>query len=451
MSNVFLELSFILILILLNGVLAMAEIAVVSARKARLQQNLEEGNAKAETALALANEPADFLSTVQVGITLVGVLAGAFGGATIAEHISEWLSRLPGLAPYGDALGVVIVVVTITYLTLILGELVPKRLGLNEPEKISMRIATPMTTLSKLALPIVRFLSISSDLVLRAIGVKPSSEPPVTEEEIKVLIDQGTQAGVFEESEQDMLEAIFRLADRRVGSLMTPRTDVIWLDMEDPWEENLEKIGSRTHSRFPVAYGTLDHVVGVVQAKDILAGALNIEPQHLKAAMRQPLYMPESMLALKALELFKESRVHSALVIDEFGGLQGLVTVFDILEAIVGDIPEFGETLEPGILQREDGTWLIDGMLPIDEFKDLFRLHDLPEEDRGYYQTLGGFVMTRLGRIPKTGDRFDWEEFCFEVIDMDGFRVDKVLVIPGDVQPCEDETDDHENIGGESG
>jgi putative hemolysin len=323
---------------------------------------------------------------------------------------------------------VFVVVILITYFTLVLGELVPKRLALNDPERVASAMAMPMQRLSRLTSPLVHLLSISSDFVLRMIGAKPSSEPPITEEEIKVLIEQGTQAGVFAEAEQDMVEAIFRLGDRRVGTLMTPRTEVIWIDIDDPLEEIQQKLIGSSYSRFPIAEDSLDKVVGLIEAKEVLASCLLGKSMNLRELMHEPLYVPESMLALKVLEIFRESRVQIALVIDEFGGLQGLLTLFDILESIVGDIPEIGEAAEPEVIQRDDGTWLVDGMLPVDEFKEIFHISDLPDEERGYYQTVGGFMMTQLGRIPSASDHFDWSGMRFEVVDMDGMRVDKILI-----------------------
>jgi putative hemolysin len=425
-----LEVIFILILILANGILAMAEIAVISARKARLQQRADDGDEQARVALDLANDPADFLSTVQIGITLVGVLAGAFGGATIAAQISDWVAGFPPLAPYSAAIGVVVVVLLITYFSLVLGELVPKRLALNNPERIATLMAAPMLLLSRLTSPLVRLLSISSNLVLRLLGAKPSDEPPVTEEEIKVMIEQGTQAGVFAEAEQDMVQAVFRLADRRVGTLMTPRTDVVWLDLDDTLEENQRKIFGSAHSRFPVAEGSLDHVVGVVLAKDLLSSCITGKTLDLREVLLSPMFVPESMPALHVLEQFRESRIHTALVIDEYGGFQGLVTLFDILESIVGEIPDAGDLADLEVTQREDGTWLVDGMLPVDELKEIFHLSTLPGEERGYYQTVGGFMMTFLGRIPVASDHFIWSDLRFEVVDMDGLRVDKILIVP---------------------
>ena len=430
MSGITLEVIFILILILANGILAMAEIAVISARKARLQQRADGGDEKARAALNLANDPTDFLSTVQIGITLVGVLAGAFGGATIAAQISDWVTGFPPLAPYSAAIGVGVVVLLITYFSLVLGELVPKRLALNNPERIATLMAAPMLLLSRLTSPLVRLLSISSNLVLRLLGAKPSDEPPVTEEEIKVMIEQGTQAGVFAEAEQDMVQAVFRLADRRVGTLMTPRTDVVWLDLDDTLEENHRKLIGSAHSRFPVAQGSLDYVVGVVLAKDLLSSCITGKTLDLREVLLSPMFVPESMPALHVLEQFRESRIHTALVIDEYGGFQGLVTLFDILESIVGEIPDFGDISELEVTQREDGTWLVDGMLPVDELKEIFHLSTLPGEERGYYQTVGGFMMTFLGRIPVASDHFVWSGLRFEVVDMDGLRVDKILIVP---------------------
>lgn len=442
MSSIPLEIIFILILITVNGLLAMAEISIVSARKARLQGRAENGDAKAQAALELARDPSDFLATVQIGITLVGVLAGAFGGATIAAKLAEWLTEVPALSSFSDAIAITVVVLIITYLNLVLGELAPKRYALTKPEDIAGRSAGPMRRLSRLSSPLVRFLSGSTNLVLRIMGVKQTDDIPISEEEIKILLDQGTQAGVFAEAEQEMVEAVFRFGDRNVGALMTLRTEITWLDLDDPVEVNQRKIIEGVYARFPVARGELDDTIGLVQAKDLLAGCLAGEDFNLESVLSEPLIVPESIPALRVLEMFKESGIHTAFVIDEFGSFQGLVTVFDILEAIVGDIPELGETMEPEIIQREDGSWLLDGLFPVDEFKEMFGIRHLPGEERGYFQSMGGFVMTQLGRIPKAGDYFDWEGTRYEVADMDGLRVDKLLVIPFDdeVEPWEGDT-----------
>lgn len=430
MSNPTLEIVLILLLILANGVLAMAEIAIVSVRKARLQRRAEAGDVNAQAALKLANEPSDFLSTVQIGITLVGILAGAFGGATVARTLADVFAEIPAIAPYSSTIALVLVVIAITYLSLVLGELAPKRLSLNNPERIAVAVARPMNLLARIMAPVVRLLSFSTDLVLRIFGVRLNLEPSVTEEEIRVLIEQGTEAGLFEEAEQDMVEGVFRLGDRRIGTIMTPRHEILWLDLEDPPEETRRKITESVHSRFPVARGDLDNIQGVVQAKKLLVYNLDEQKLDVEACLEDPVFVPESMPALKVMEVFRETGQQLVLVIDEFGGLQGLVTTTDILETIVGELPMVGEISEPEIIQREDGTWLLDGMLPVDEFKEFFRAAQLPGEEKGYYQTLGGFVMNYLGRIPKSGDHFEWNGLRFEIIDMDGFRVDKLLVVP---------------------
>ena len=428
MLNPIFEVALLLILFLANGVLAMAEMAVVSARKIRLQQKAEAGDENARTALGLARQPADFLATVQIGITLVGVLAGAFGGATLAARIAPWFERLPWLAPYSQAVSLVLVVLVITYLSLILGELAPKRLALADPDRVAAAVARPMQTLSRLASPVVRLLSASSDVVLHLVGARHSDEPPITEEEVKVLIEMGTQAGIFEQAEQEMVSGVFRLADRRVDSIMTPRTEITWVDLEDAEEEIRRTIIDSIYTILPVAEGDLDHILGVVQAKDLLARCLQEEALDLRAALVPPQFVPESKPALKVLDLFRRTHMNVALVIDEFGGLQGMVTLIDILEAIVGDLPGLGEEAAPEALLREDGTWLLDGLLPVDELMDLLKLSSLPVESRNQFQTLGGLVMASLGRIPQSGDHFEWQGLKFEVLDMDGFRVDKVLV-----------------------
>ena len=431
----------IFLLIILNGVFAMSEMAVVSARKSRLQQWAEAGNARARAALELANAPNQFLSTVQIGITLIGILAGAFGGATIATALASWLDGIPLLAPYSRALSLAIVVAIITYLSLIVGELVPKRLALNNPERLAAAIASPMRALSRIAHPVVHLLGLSTEFVLRMLGMQSTPEPPVTEEEIRALIAQGAQAGMFEEAEREMVDRVFRLGDRRVGAVMTPRPEIIWLDRDAPPEEIRDTITQSAHSRFLVAEGSLDNVLGVVHAKDLLVHCLGEQTVDLNATLQQPLYVPESMRALKVLELFKQSRTHIALAVDEYGGIQGLVTPNDILESIVGDLPEAGEVVEPLAQQREDGSWLLDGMLPVDEFKALFHLGPLPGEDQAVYHTVAGFVIMQLGRIPAAADSFEWEGLKIEVVDMDGNRVDKVLVVPQDQAPSDTVTE----------
>jgi putative hemolysin len=422
MSELGTELLIIAILITLNNLLAMTEAALFAVRKARLQQRINEGDKQAESALKLTENPNLFLSVIQIGITLIDVLTGAIAGATLAEFLALRLKEVPALARYADTIGLVVVVLVITYFSIILGELVPKRLAIQNPEGIASFFAPPMLVLSKILAPVVRFLSISTDLVLRLIGVRPSTEPPVTEEEIQVLLDQGTRAGVFEEAELDMVAGVFRLNDRRVYSLMTPRTEILWLDMLDTADEILKKLAERPYSRFPVCQGSLDNVLGIVKARDLLTRSLAGETINLMECLLPAIFIPETSFASRALEVFKQSNKELILVIDEFGGVIGLLTINDVLEEIVGDI----QTSEPQVTQRQDGSWLLDGMLDVDEFKELFEFNTLPNE--GDYETLGGFMMASLGQIPGSGDQFEWEGLRFEIVDMDGRRVDKILV-----------------------
>ncbi|MDI6695050.1 MAG: hemolysin family protein [Anaerolineales bacterium] len=432
MSSIALEAVMILLLVLVNGLLALAEFSLVSARKARLQQLAERGDKKAGAALELARNPGDLLSTVQIGITLAGVLAGVFGGATISNELAKGLSAIPVLAPYSRGIALGLVAVTITLLTLVLGELTPKRLALSQPERYAAILAGPMRKLARAARPLVRLLNFLTDGVLHILHVPPHIDLPVTEEELKVLIDQATQAGVFKEVEQDMLAGVLRLGDRRVGSLITPRTEIEWLDLEDPAPVHLQIILTSQHSRFPVGCGSLDDIRGVVSARDVLSANLQANQRgvefDLKECLQPPVFIPENMLALQALEVFRSSNSPLLLVIDEFGGLQGLITINDLVESIVGDLPLEGKIAEAEIVSREDGSLLIDGMFPVDEFMDYFDLPALPEYDKGLFQTLGGFVMNMLGRIPMPGDHFEWNGLRFEVMDMDGMRIDKVLV-----------------------
>jgi putative hemolysin len=427
-----LEAVIILSLILINGLLAMSEIAVVSARKARLQQAAEEGDRRARTALELAERPSDFLATVQVGITLASILAGAFGGATIAKGVATLLAGVPALAPYSTALGVGTVVVSITFLSLVLGELVPKRLALADPEGMAARVAGPMAGLAAVTRPLVRFLSASTDLVTRLLGVQASAEPAITPEELRILVEQGRQSGVFEESEQDMIEGVLRLDERRVGGLMTPRTQIVWIDINDSAEIIREKVASSRHSRFPVCQESLEEILGIVRTKDLLVQTLACQQLDLRSILQPPLFVPESASALRVLELLQEHRRHVALLTDEFGSIQGLVTHNDILEAVVGALPAPGKAAEPSAVRRSDGSWLVDGLMDVETFKALFDIEnaELPDEELSIYQTLGGLAMHQIDAIPTVGQTFTWQGFRFEIIDMDGRRVDKVLVLP---------------------
>ncbi|MFM8875747.1 MAG: hemolysin family protein [Anaerolineae bacterium] len=416
------EIITILLLIVINGLLAMSEAALVASRKARLQQQAVEGNKASALAVKLIEDPNIFLSAVQIGITLIGVLSGAVGGATISKALAVLLLNVPYIGPYSETISLALVVLVITILTIWLGELVPKRLGINSPERIAQIVAGPMLFISRVFSPLIKMMSGATNFVLKIFGVNPSVEPPITEEELQLLIDQGTQAGVFEEAEQDMVEGIFSLGDTRVYSVMTPRTEVVWLDVSDSTEEILEKMSGSPYSRFPLRQDSLETILGIVKSRDLLVSILSQKQINLKELAKPAYFIPETMLASRALEVLKKNNAEMLLVVDEFGGVQGLLTINDILEEIVGVM----EGDEPQATQRQDGSWLLDGMLEVDEFKEIFNLNELPHETE--YETLSGFIMTSLGRLPQTADHFEWNNLRFEVVDMDGRRVDKVLV-----------------------
>ena len=430
MKQVLIEIVVILLLLVVNGVFAMTEIAVVTARKGRLRQLANGGNARARLALALAESPNRFLSTVQIGITLVGILAGAFGGATIAEEIAKALTGVPVLGTYSNAIGLGVVVLVITYLSLVLGELVPKRIGLGNPEGISMLVAGPMHALSVVAGPVVRFLSVSTDGLLRLLAIKPQKEATVSEEEVKVLMQEGLRAGAFQKVESDIVASVLDLDQLMVRDIMTPRPKVIWLNRDDPHETVWHKIVVSGHSFFPVYEGNRDHVVGVVSVKAIYANLAAGAGVKLKDLMVPPLIVPATQNVLQLVETFKKSGKHLALVADEFGGIVGLVTLNDVMEAIVGDFPSQDERAKPAAARRPDGSWLIDAMIEIVRVEQAlpgFVVEDSANKD---YQTLAGYVVKRLGHMPKEGETFEAHGYVFEVLDMDRHRVDKVLVVP---------------------
>ncbi|MGB9939297.1 hemolysin family protein [Methanosarcina sp.] len=423
-----LEIAIVLVLIALNGIFSMSEFALVSAKKTRLKQRAEEGDTRAVVALKLANEPTPFLSTIQIGITLVGIFAGAFGGATIAGGLAVYLGKFPALAPYSGVLSITFVVLVITYLTLIFGELVPKRLALSNAESIAYAVAKPMFSLSVIAKPFVIILSHSTEAVLRAMKVRKTTEPPVTEEEIKIMLQEGTEAGVFERAELSMIEGVLEIGDRRVDSLMTHHTDLVALDLEDPTDENLRKMIESGRSNFPAYEGDLDNIVGMVSVKRVLEKFVETGTVDLRALVTKPLFVPESASVLKLLELFKETGVHVALITDEYGSIQGVITLHDILEAIVGEVRSLGEPAEAQIRVREDGSWLIDGDVPIEKLKDVLSVDSFPGEELGYYRTIAGLIIFSLQRIPATGDHIVLGGLRYEIVDMDGNRIDKVLV-----------------------
>src|SRR5689334_21064254 len=406
----------------------MSEIAVVAARKVRLQQRAEDGDERARTALALAHDPNKFLSTVQFGITLVGVLAGAYGGATIAEKLAVPISEIPQLARYAEGIALGVVVTVITVMSLIVGELVPKRIGLNNPEAIASWVARPMILLSKIGGPVVGMLTAVTNLVLRLFGIKGEAEPNLTEDEIKALISQGAETGAVGATEENIVQRVFQLGDQRVAAIMTPRPDIEWIDVDASEEELREFLASHSHTQFVVCHGGLDEVLGIVRSADLLPIAFKGSRIELRSLVREALFVPDSMPAVQLLESFRSSHKHVALVMDEYGAVEGLVTVTDLLTAIVGDLPADASEAQGAFVSRADGSWLVDGSAAMEEVQVHFGMDGLPEEEAGAYHTIGGFVMARLGRVPKTADNFEWGGLKFEVMDMDGRRIDKVLV-----------------------
>jgi putative hemolysin len=426
MTTITFEIAIIVVLTIINGVFSMSEVALLSVRTSRLQRLAERGDGRARRALVLLEDPNNFLSTVQIGVTLVGVLSGAFGGATIADNVAGYLSRYSLIAPYAGTVAISIVVLAITYLSLVIGELVPKRIALHNPEKIARMVAGLMSGMSRIGAPVVTILSISTNAVLAFFGLRKSSDQAVTEEDVRGLLHQGAQAGIFEPGEYQIVERVFQFADRRVSAMMTPRGDIVWLDVKDSYSELRTKITASLKSRFPVCDGDLDSVLGILHAKDFLAAPENADVRSLS---KHPVVVPQTMPALKVLEQFRQTTVHIALAVDEYGSVRGLVSATDILEALVGELPD-EIPHEHSIVRRSDGSWLVDGTVPIEDLKGLLGVAELPGEGTGKFQTVAGFIMDRLGKVPATGEQFVWEENRFEVVDMDGKRVDKVLVVP---------------------
>lgn len=422
------ELIIIILLIILNGIFAMAEIAIISVRKSHLAQKASEGDKNAEKALLLAEKPSRFLSAIQVGITLIGIFSGAFGGATIARKLSIIFSQIPFVAPVHEPLSLLIVVIVITYLTLIIGELVPKRLALSNPEKAASLIARPMTAFSNLFSPVITLLSSSTDWILQLVGVKSANELIVSEEEIRTLIKEGAKLGVFQRIEKDIVERTLQLGDKKAKALMTARSEISWIDINSSFAEIQKTITKKPCSYYPVCKNVIDNVVGVIRTEDMLKNYLSEKKIDLQKTMLKPLLVPETTPALKVLELFKKSGVHMALIVNEYGSILGLISLTNIFEGIVGNIPSINEDDENDIIKRSDGSFLIDGLMPIDKFKEHFKMKMAFPEEKSGFQTIGGFVMNRLGHIPKSGEKFIWDVYRFEVIDMDGNRVDKVLL-----------------------
>lgn len=430
LASVGLEILLILVLIVANGVFSGSEIAIVSARRVRLEQMANQGNRRAAVALRLATSPNDLLSTVQIGITLIGILSGAVGGATLSGRLKPLIDAIPPLRPWSEPLSFALVVSAITYLSLVIGELVPKRIALNNPEAIACAVARPMRWLSRWGAPLVHLLGSSTDALLRLLGVPIETEPDLTEEEIRALIRQGAEAGVLEEAEHEMVQRVFHLADRPVRAIMTPRTEIDWLDLEESDDSQLAEVLASGHSRLPVGRGHLDDCVGIVRSHALLAARLEQDTVEISALLEKPLYITETAGTLAVIGQFRENGVEIALVTDEYGGIEGLVTLTDLMEAIVGDLPGGEQEQEPAIRRREDGSWLIDAALPLETLRELLERELLPGEDVGGFHTLAGFLLHRFGRVPSAGDHFRWDGWRFEVVDMDGHRIDKVLISP---------------------
>lgn len=422
------DFTLILLLIALNALFALSEMAVVASRSARLQQFEDESHPGAAAAVALRKEPARFLSTIQIGITAVGVLAGAVGKTALAQPLAERFAAFPLLAPYAAGIAFTMTVVLITYLSVVLGELVPKRLALFGPERVAMLVASPMAWLSRFAAPLVWVLSTSSDLVLALVPRRTEHEPPVSDEEIDVLMEQGAAAGVFHESEQTYVSNILRLDERRVTSIMTPRQQFYVVDLDDPFETVRSRVAGAPHTRIVVCRGGTDNVLGIVEVTDLLADVLAGRPLDVASRVHEPLRVPETATTTSLIETFREQGRQIALVMDEYGEVQGLVTDSDFLGAIIGEIGTEGTPVSPGIRARDENSWLVEGGLTIEDLQDALDLGPLPGQEEHEFTTVAGFVLHQLGRIPEVADHFDWDGLRFEVVDMDGRRVDTVLV-----------------------
>jgi len=420
------EALIVLLLILVNGVLAMSELAIVSSRKSRLEAMAAEGSAGARVALGLLDDPSRFLSTVQIGITLVGIFAGAYGGATLAEQLGAILDRFAFIAPSGGTVAFVIVVVVITYLSLVVGELVPKRIAMTNPERTAALVARPMRILSGVAAPAVWLLKHSTDAVLLLLRLGGAREATVTEEEVKALIAEGTRAGVFAPQEREMIDGVLRLADRTVRAVMTPRLDVVWVDRTAGREDLVRLVDAHRHRRILVCDGSIDNAIGFIDMADVLAAVLGGEAIDVGAIMRRPLVVSEGLGVFRLIDMFRRGGIHFAVVVDEYGTTEGIVTAIDILEGIAGALPERGADDEPLIVERADGTLLVDGLMPIDEFEAAMGVRGLSGD--GDFDTVAGLVLRELGRIPVAGDRVSVSGLTVEVVDMDGRRIDKVMV-----------------------
>lgn len=421
------EIAILLALIVLNGVFAMSEIALVTARKARMQKLIDEGDRSAAAAVKLGEDPTRFLSTIQIGITSIGVLNGIVGEAALAQPLSVWLLTLGLPESAAQVTATALVVVLITYFSIVVGELVPKRIGQSNPETLARLVARPIDLLAIATKPFVLLLSASTKGLLRLLGVQQNSGSSVTEEEIHAMLEEGTSAGVIESHEHTMVRNVFRLDDRQIGSLMVPRSDVVTLDLELSFEENMARVEASDHPRYPVVRGDLNNVVGIVNARRWLSQALRGQQRELaQQPLQEPLYVPETITGMELLDNFRSSDEHMAFVIDEYGEIQGIVTLHDLIEAITGEFrPRDPHT--SWAVQRDDGSWLLDGLIPVPELKDRLGLDSVPDEERGRYHTLSGMMMLLTGRLPRVADSVSWEGWQLEIVDMDGRIIDKVL------------------------
>ncbi|WP_313172228.1 hemolysin family protein [Massilia oculi] len=426
------DILIILVLILLNGVFAMSELALVSAKRMRLERRAEEGSRGARTAIALADNPSHFLSTVQVGITLIGIFTGAFGEASLVSRLAPQIETVGFLAPYAYEIALFVVVLGITFASIILGELVPKRIAMRHPEAMATLIAPPLNMLSVIMSPFVKVLSLTTEAIVRLLGIHEAKEDAPTEEDIAGMFKEGTDAGLFEKTEYDIVSRALRLDDRHLKALMTPRVDLVMIDLDAERRDILELISCHTYSRFPVYRGDRAQILGYVKVRDLLAQSVrhgSLEAVNIAHAVSDILFVPETVSAMVLLELFKKNRAELALIVDEYGDIQGMVTLSDVMSALVGDVTVIGEENDPDAVQRQDGSWLLDGGVDLDRFRDLMNTDvRFPDEGTGAYHTLAGFVLYQFGYIPKTSEFFEWGGYRIEVVDMDGNRIDRILV-----------------------
>ena len=407
----------------------MYEIAMVSSKKTRLVARAEDGQKGASVAMELLQDPdQQYLSAIQIMITMIDTLAGGIGGAQLSRPLAEVFKRINWLEPFAEIAALILVVIIITYFSIVLGELIPKRIAVSKPEDVVTRLSPMIKGMSRGMRPLTKLLSASTNLGIKIFNIDVTREPSITEEELKGYIQEGRQTGVFDEAEQDMVDGVFRFSDRRVDAIMTPHTELDWINLDDDHDTIVKELMESSYSRLPVAHGDLDRSMGFVNTKDLLGIDIHNPQFNLEDYIREPLFFPGNMQAVKAFEQFRETGIHHALVLDEYGGVEGFVTLYDVLESIVGEIPLDEHDMDQDVVQRADGTWLVDGLIPIDELKEIMRVDELPEENQAGFQTLSGFVMNQMGRIPKTGQIFEWDHWRFEVVDMDGHRVDRVLI-----------------------